>query len=434
MSLISPVEYTTPCPESDTCYVCAYPLSGQYGPGPRICMYMAIFFGVLGRNWSATRGLALSGVLVTSLVLVVHIFSMTIAFHMANLPSINTNRLRRIQEPAIDMDIFGASFALTLCVLSVSSAVVSFRTYLDMAKNKIVFFWILFMLSGCIALWAHLSTHFTRNVDIFDIVLPLVPVIALLIGLLLQTGRRFERGVGSKPFSNCTSAVASAFYLWVCVLMQNISFTKLPFTQPTSVHLGIIASPGPTHSMEQECSFQELCSNIPTSPLRDNQTMMGVSPPDFLILWLAADFGILMCIFGFVSIAYAIKHNLSGLELLTGDIPPCIDGKNSLIPQSVVKGVNTIVAGFLKGILVITVIGSPTGVIALAIFSERLLQGPIVGCKVESMAAIGQWGPLAACLFTFIGTLWFHWSRPESLPKEIDSGANEIGNIHFFGC
>ncbi|GFG11435.1 hypothetical protein IFM61606_03194 [Aspergillus udagawae] len=127
----------TPNAASDTLQViCAWPVSGQYGPGTRILYYVLITTCVFGRRAEWLRNACLAAAL---------LFPAVGALHGIVLASLHI-------DAAVDMDVFGA---FQLCSIGILTAPVTVRlskTYFNEPGRNIIFLWTGLILAGLLSL------------------------------------------------------------------------------------------------------------------------------------------------------------------------------------------------------------------------------------------------------------------------------------------
>ncbi|KND94217.1 hypothetical protein TOPH_00820 [Tolypocladium ophioglossoides CBS 100239] len=120
--------------------VCAWPLSGRYGPGPRWLFYFLVLACVLARNVKWIRG----GCLATALT-------------MSAVAAIHGIVLAAVHSETIDMDIYGA---LQFCAIGILVAPVTLRlsrTYFNEPGHCIIYLWASLILAGLISLTVEFS-------------------------------------------------------------------------------------------------------------------------------------------------------------------------------------------------------------------------------------------------------------------------------------
>lgn len=112
--------------------ICAFPLSGQYGPGSRALYYALVAACVIARKLEWLR----NGLLAATLL-----FPAVAAIHGIVLAALHN-------DEAIDMDIFGA-FQLCSIGILVAPVTVSFsKTYFNDPGRNAIFLWAALLLAG----------------------------------------------------------------------------------------------------------------------------------------------------------------------------------------------------------------------------------------------------------------------------------------------
>ncbi|THW47798.1 hypothetical protein D6C97_05031 [Aureobasidium pullulans] len=116
--------------------VCAWPVSGQYGPGSRVLYYVLVVLCVFGKKTDWIKNACLAAVL---------LFPAVAALHGITLAALHNDN-------AVDMDIYGAFQLCSLGILAAPATVKNSRTYfLDPGRN-IIFLWTGLILSGLLSL------------------------------------------------------------------------------------------------------------------------------------------------------------------------------------------------------------------------------------------------------------------------------------------
>ncbi|TWU75873.1 hypothetical protein ED733_005605 [Metarhizium rileyi] len=116
--------------------VCAWPVSGQYGPGSRILYYVLIAACILARKSEWTKNACIAAALLLPAVAALHGIALA-AFH---------------QDGAVDMDIYGA---FQLCAIGILAAPVTVRlsrTYFYDPGRNTIFLWAGLILAGLLSL------------------------------------------------------------------------------------------------------------------------------------------------------------------------------------------------------------------------------------------------------------------------------------------
>ncbi|QUC22871.1 uncharacterized protein UV8b_07112 [Ustilaginoidea virens] len=116
--------------------VCAWPVSGQYGPGSRILYYVLIAACVLARKAEWIKNACLAAALLFPAVAALHGIALA-AFH---------------RDGAVDLDIYGA---FQLCAIGILAAPVTVRlsrTYFNDPGRNAIFLWAGLILAGLLGL------------------------------------------------------------------------------------------------------------------------------------------------------------------------------------------------------------------------------------------------------------------------------------------
>ncbi|KAL4916142.1 hypothetical protein BDW62DRAFT_186866 [Aspergillus aurantiobrunneus] len=136
-SAIAPASNTT---EVGLEVVCAWPVSGQYGPGTRVLYYVLIAACVFARKEEWLRNACLAAAL---------IFPAIAALHGVVLASVHV-------DGAIDMDVYGA---FQLCSIGILTAPLTARmsgTYFKDPRRNIIFLWTGLVLAGLLSITVEL--------------------------------------------------------------------------------------------------------------------------------------------------------------------------------------------------------------------------------------------------------------------------------------
>ncbi|KAL4808026.1 hypothetical protein BDV18DRAFT_95392 [Aspergillus unguis] len=127
--------------------VCAWPVSGQYGPGTRVLYYVFIAACVFARKEEWLRNACLAGAL---------LFPAVAAVHGIVLASIHI-------DGAIHMDVYGA---FQLCSIGILTAPLTARmsgTYFKDPRRNIIFLWTGLVLAGLLSITVELFRVKTSN-------------------------------------------------------------------------------------------------------------------------------------------------------------------------------------------------------------------------------------------------------------------------------
>ncbi|ODH45499.1 hypothetical protein GX48_08423, partial [Paracoccidioides brasiliensis] len=116
--------------------ICAWPVSGQYGPGTRVLYYVLIAACVFARKTDWLRNACLAAVL---------LFPAVAALHGIVLAALNF-------QGAVDMDIFGAFQLCAIGILTAPVAVRVSRTYFNDPGRNLISLWTLLVLAGLLSL------------------------------------------------------------------------------------------------------------------------------------------------------------------------------------------------------------------------------------------------------------------------------------------
>ncbi|KXX74657.1 hypothetical protein MMYC01_209267 [Madurella mycetomatis] len=116
--------------------ICAWPVSGQYGPGSRVLYYALVAACLLARKTEWLRNACLAAAL---------IFPAVAAIHGVVLAALH-------QDAAVDMDVYGA---FQLCAIGILTAPITVRfssTYFNNPGRNTIFLWTGLVLTGLLAL------------------------------------------------------------------------------------------------------------------------------------------------------------------------------------------------------------------------------------------------------------------------------------------
>ncbi|KAF2730615.1 hypothetical protein EJ04DRAFT_36890 [Polyplosphaeria fusca] len=126
--------------------VCAWPVSGQYGPGSRVLYYVLVAACVFARRREWLRNACLAAAL---------IFPAVAAIHGLVLASLHVNG-------AVDMDVYGAFQLCSIGILAAPLTVRLSRTYFYDPGRNIIFLWTGLVLAGLLSLtveFYRVTTH-----------------------------------------------------------------------------------------------------------------------------------------------------------------------------------------------------------------------------------------------------------------------------------
>ncbi|KAL4868016.1 hypothetical protein BDV12DRAFT_170471 [Aspergillus spectabilis] len=120
--------------------VCAWPVSGQYGPGTRVLYYVLIAACVFARKEEWLRNACLAGAL---------LFPAIAALHGIVLASVHV-------DGAIDMDVYGAFQLCSIGILTAPLTVRMSATYFKDPRRNIIFLWTGLVLAGLLSITVEL--------------------------------------------------------------------------------------------------------------------------------------------------------------------------------------------------------------------------------------------------------------------------------------
>lgn len=113
--------------------VCAFPVSGQYGPGSRVLYYALVAACVLARRQPWIRDACLAAAL---------LFPAVAAIHGIVLAALH-------EEGVVDMDVYGAFQLCAIGILTAPPSVRLSKTYWSRVQGRnIIFVWIVLILAG----------------------------------------------------------------------------------------------------------------------------------------------------------------------------------------------------------------------------------------------------------------------------------------------
>ncbi|KAL3482989.1 hypothetical protein BJX62DRAFT_250054 [Aspergillus germanicus] len=116
--------------------ICAWPVSGQYGPGTRVLYYVLITACVLARKEEWIRNACLAGAL---------LFPAIAALHGIVLAAVHV-------DGALDMDVYGAFQLCSIGILAVPLTVRMSGTYFSDPRRHIIFLWTGLVLAGLLSI------------------------------------------------------------------------------------------------------------------------------------------------------------------------------------------------------------------------------------------------------------------------------------------
>ncbi|KAF7356996.1 hypothetical protein MVEN_01036200 [Mycena venus] len=136
--------------------ICAYPLSGQYGPGARFSLYILILACIVWRKQVLVLNVGLGAVLLAGLVAAVH------GVALGAVSGLGDNK------HVLDFDVFGAAYICTFCLGLVPGLILLGAEFLSGATTTIVIGWYALMLAGETGVTAALFRAPTRGSPCVD--------------------------------------------------------------------------------------------------------------------------------------------------------------------------------------------------------------------------------------------------------------------------
>ncbi|KAJ5342071.1 hypothetical protein N7541_011195 [Penicillium brevicompactum] len=134
--LASPPNSTVVASQKALEVICAWPVSGQYGPGTRALYYILIAACVVARKVEWIRNACLAAVL---------LFPAVAALHAIVLAVLHV-------EGAVDMDVYGAFQLCAIGILTAPATVRLSQTYFNNPGRDIIFIWTVLLLAGLLSL------------------------------------------------------------------------------------------------------------------------------------------------------------------------------------------------------------------------------------------------------------------------------------------
>lgn len=135
-SATSALPFNTSGTENALQVICAWPISGQYGPGSRVLYYVLVAACVLARKAEWLRSACLAAALIFPAVAAIHGIVLAIV-HVDN---------------AIDMDVYGAFQFCSIGILAAPLTVRLSSTYFNDPGRNIIFLWTGIVLAGLLSL------------------------------------------------------------------------------------------------------------------------------------------------------------------------------------------------------------------------------------------------------------------------------------------
>ncbi|KAI0886005.1 uncharacterized protein GGS22DRAFT_159579 [Annulohypoxylon maeteangense] len=135
-SAASSLAATTTNVENALQVVCAWPVSGQYGPGSRVLYYVLVAACVIARKAEWLRSACLAAAL---------IFPAVAAIHGIVLAAVHV-------DGAVDMDVYGAFQFCSIGILAAPLTVRISKTYFNDPGRNIIFLWTGIVLAGLLSL------------------------------------------------------------------------------------------------------------------------------------------------------------------------------------------------------------------------------------------------------------------------------------------
>lgn len=141
--------------------ICAWPVSGQYGPGSRILYYILVAACVFARKAEWLRNACLAAAL---------LFPAVAALHGIVLAAIHVNG-------AVDMDVYGAFQLCSLGILAGPVTVRLSKTYFNAPGRNIIFLWTGLVLAGLLSLTVEFFRIKTSHCTSDDSGKPFLPTV-----------------------------------------------------------------------------------------------------------------------------------------------------------------------------------------------------------------------------------------------------------------
>ncbi|KAK5724925.1 hypothetical protein LTR17_013414 [Elasticomyces elasticus] len=116
--------------------ICAFPVSGQYGPGSRVLYYVLVAACIFARKEQWLKGACLAATLLFPAVAAIHGIVLA-ATHV---------------QGAVDMDVFGAFQLCSIGILAAPVTVRLSRTYFEDPGRNAIFAWSMLILGGLLSL------------------------------------------------------------------------------------------------------------------------------------------------------------------------------------------------------------------------------------------------------------------------------------------
>ncbi|POR36413.1 Uncharacterized protein TPAR_03390 [Tolypocladium paradoxum] len=322
--------------------VCAWPVSGQYGPGSRFLYYVLIAACVLARKVTWIQNACLAGALILPAVAAIHGIFLAV-LHV---------------DEAVDMDVYGA---FQLCAIGILAAPVTLflsNTYFNAPGRNTIFLWAGLILAGEHSLLA-VSQMSSPSAD----------------RLLSLTVEFYRIETHSCPQDNDGRPVSR-------------DITRFPYDNATCGLTCSVAA-GPFSPMRGGAASDIHVIPAPDRLTFGTATLLAAACCVHAIVWLVSMMDKIL------EVNLQLRRDQDGI-----DEP--IEGTNGAT-RGTMRSVNNTVRFFL-GVAVVPVFGGAG--VALLVAGESNFFSPQVMYQNESMASISQWAPIAGTGLAAVGSLY----------------------------
>ncbi|KAK8064301.1 hypothetical protein PG996_008953 [Apiospora saccharicola] len=372
--------------------ICAWPVSGQYGPGSRYLYYALVAACVLARKSEWLRNACLAAGL---------LFPAIAAFHGIVLTAMHNNGQSfgrswidmMIADTgdylgAVDMDVYGAFQLCTIGILAAPVTVRWSKTYFYDPARNLIFLWTALILAGELV-----ATPFPMPT-------PCQPQKYAEVQSLTET---------------CQG-----------LLSLTVEFYRIEPVECTQDGGGNVLSPVTNQTFPYESGA---CSNIPCSvgggpwsSLRQGSTneIFIIPAPQKLTFGAATLLAAACCIPAILSMVsmwnkileinwkrrFGQRNNTSNAEQARqNEDEEVIEGTNGATVGKM-NNVNEIIRQFLSVVQIPVFVGA---VLAIMVIGELNFWSESVNYQTEPVTSIGQWAPIIGTVLAALGSLYVAW-------------------------
>ncbi|KAK8065067.1 hypothetical protein PG997_011814 [Apiospora hydei] len=375
--------------------ICAWPVSGQYGPGSRYLIprrvntknLLLITFDFLVRYYALVAACILarkSEWLRNACLAAGLLFPAIAAFHGIVLAAMHIDA----KQGAVDMDVYGAFQLCTIGILAAPVTVRWSKTYFYDPARNLIFLWTVLILAGLLSL----TVEFYR----------LEPV-----------GCRDQAGNAISPSLN----------------------QSFPYEDIACSNIPCSVDDGPSSSLRQGSTNEIFLVPAPQRLTFGAATLLAAACCIPAILSMVSMWNKILEInwkrrFG----PGGGSGSGNGKKYLFGAQPPrpdeeVIEGTNGATVGKM-KNVNDIIRSFLSVVQIPVFVGA---VLSIMVVGELNFWSESVNYQTEPVSSIGQWAPIVGTVLAALGSLYVLGMNPPPPPQPTPAGdpsVSEGGSVH----